>query len=120
MSYALFIDDERFPPADGRAWVIARTLSDVRDIVNARGAPDFISFDHDLGDAEPTGFDIAKALVEADLDSRDGATPSPGSHGIRFTFGPQVAYTLHSQNPVGAGNIKGLLDAYLGSRENER
>lgn len=116
MTYALFIDDERFPPRDGRCdWVIARNLEEVRDILDARGSPEFISFDHDLGAGIPTGFDIAKALVEADMDARAGSTPSPQARGFRFTFPDGFTYTLHSQNPVGAGNITGLLDPYLAS-----
>jgi hypothetical protein len=109
MTYCLFIDDERFPPADDRPWVIARTLDDVVKICNARGAPFFVSFDHDLGDHTPSGHDIAKAMVESDLDG--------GKNGFGFTFIDGFYYTIHSQNPVGGGNISGLLDGYLSQKE---
>lgn len=66
MTYALFIDDERFPPGDGRPWRIARTEREVANILAEHGPPDFISFDHDLGDGEPTGYDIAHKIVNGD------------------------------------------------------
>jgi hypothetical protein len=109
MTYSLFIDDERFPPADDRNWIIARTLDDVVGICNTRGAPSFVSFDHDLGDDTPTGHDIAKAMVEADLDD--------GKNGFAFTFIKGFSYTIHSQNPVGGKNITGLLDNYLSRKD---
>ncbi len=100
MSYKLFIDDERMPPDDGVAWFIARTLDDVLNVIMVWGMPGFISFDHDLGDNEPTGYDIAKELVSKAM---DGEIVFP----IGFTF------YVHSQNPVGKKNIEEYLNGYM-------
>ena len=47
-----------------------------------------MSFDHDLGENEPTGYDIAKWLAENCLE--------------RWP----LVVKVHSQNPVGAENIR--------------
>lgn len=96
-----FIDDERMP-----AWnapddmLIARTIDEVEDLISDLGMPPFISFDHDLGKDEATGFDIAKRLVELDM---DGVAKFPSD----FSF------YVHSQNPRGKENIEQYLGAYL-------
>jgi hypothetical protein len=100
MTYRLFIDDERYPPRDGNEWVIARNYEEVFDIIEERGMPSFISFDHDLGDDEPSGFHITKKLVELDMDG-DQKFPS------------EFQYYVHSANPVGKANIEGYIDNYM-------
>mgnify|MGYP000937641675 CR=1 FL=1 len=61
------------------------------------GLPDFISFDHDLGEefsvSEMAGYDCAKYLVEYCI-----------AHQL-----PLPDYKVHSQNPVGKANIEQLL-----------
>lgn len=99
MSYSLFLDDERFPPRDDKFWVICRTMKEAQKTVEIMGWPIHISFDHDLGDDQPTGKDFANWVVEQDLEHsvlRSG-----------FTF------YVHSQNPVGAKNICSMLEQYL-------
>jgi|GEM_PF-175675 len=92
------------------------------------GMPDIISFDHDLADehytpeqywsdyqaskeyqeaqsyVEKTGYDCAKWLVDYCMDN-DLDLP---------------IYFIHSANPVGADNIKGLLDNYNKFRNENR
>lgn len=116
MSYKLYIDDIRNPP-DG-SWVVARSVDAAITYIRTYGFPRFISFDHDLGlklrvrddnaiillaeeeDTEaPSGFDFAKWLVNEDLENRWMARG--------------FDYHVHSANPVGAANIRGLLDHYL-------
>ena len=91
--------------------------------IELNGLPEVISFDHDLGegqgydvptylvasgesnykiekmahDSEKTGMDCAKWLVEYCMDRNN--LPLPKWH-------------IHSANPVGAANIKGLLGNY--------
>ena len=101
MTWKLFIDDERYPPNDGTDWKIARNLYEMRHLLIENGSPDFISFDHDLGDGTPTGFDIAKQLVEWDM------------VGYNFRFSDNFEYYVHSQNPVGKANIEGYINGYL-------
>jgi hypothetical protein len=103
MIYNMFIDDERMPPGTD-FWIIVRNFADVQEAVSNWGCPQQISFDHDLGDGEPTGYDIAHWLVEADMNAVGAFIPAD------FTF------VVHSMNPIGAANIQGLLDNYLSHR----
>ena len=59
------------------------------------GLPEFISFDHDLGE-DFSGYDYAKYLVEYNL-----------AHQL-----PLPDYQVHSQNPVGKANIEQLLENF--------
>lgn len=108
MTYQLFLDDVRdvtwvYPLTDPNAWVVCRSFSEALDVFKKQGWPHHVSFDHDLGDQTPTGYDFAKFLVDSDLDF--------DSMPYNFTF------TVHSANPVGAANIQGLLDAYLNQKQ---
>jgi len=96
----LFLDDERFPVDDGRNWRIARTKKHALDYCVAYGAPEHISFDHDLGYNQPSGMDFVKEFVRLD---QEKAIDIP----VDFTF------YVHSQNPVGAENIRQYLTQYL-------
>jgi hypothetical protein len=98
---ALYIDDLRTPPND--EWVIARSSSEAIGLMQKLGCPRKISFDHDLGGSD-TAMVVAKWMVEADLDSSGQFIP------VDFVF------EIHSANPVGSANIRGLLECYLGSR----
>jgi hypothetical protein len=102
MTYALFLDDERLPPDDGRPWAVARSVAEARALIAARGWPLHVSFDHDLG-TEETGKTFADWMVAQAL---DGAPAFPEG----WTF------SIHSQNPVGAANIRSLLEGYLRTR----
>lgn len=109
----LFIDDERNPLNvtwvdtfgdiyQNWDWVIARSFDEAIELIKTLGVPRVISFDHDLGPADtcPTGFDIAKKIIEMDMDGELEITP------LFFFY-------IHSQNPIGKQNIEGLLDQYL-------
>lgn len=103
MSWTLFLDDIRFPPTHS-SFQLARSAAEAWEMIERQGPPALIAFDHDLGDAEPTGFDFAKALVERDLDEEGRFLPE----GFR--------YSIHSDNGPGSQNIDGLLSAYLAHR----
>lgn len=98
MSYRLFIDDERFPPNDGREWVIVRSSNEAVECIRTRGIPDFISYDHDLG-GDDTSMRFITWMIDAYLDGKIDTFP--------------VNYTVHSQNPVGARNIAQLLQGFI-------
>ena len=113
MTWNLFIDDERYPvnitwgSEEFYAqfpWTIARTMAQVQDLVEQWGFPDFVSFDHDLGDGEPTGKDIANWMIEGDMD---------GLHHIPDNF----QFYVHSRNPVGKQNIESVLKSYMEHRK---
>ena len=97
---ALFLDDERHPPSDGYRWIVVRNFDQAKRFVEEHGMPSHASFDHDLGDG-PSGYDFIKWLVEFDMENSNLAIP------IDFTF------RVHSQNPIGAANIKCYLSNYL-------
>lgn len=110
MSYHMFIDDERFPPGNAKDWVICRNIDEVKWMFERKGSPIHISFDHDLGYNEPTGMDIARWIVDQDLDFRNGVKGAIELH-------PDFYFDVHSQNPVGARNISMLMVQYLEQRE---
>lgn len=110
----MFIDDER-NPADAiwAAWyhdytngfidfvVVRNKMQAIQAIFDHNKiAPNFISFDHDLGDGESTGYEIAKWLADADMDEI-------------ITIPAGFEFHVHSQNPVGKVNIEKFLSNYL-------
>lgn len=70
--------------------------------ITTNGLPDEIFFDHDLGDSEQaTGYDAAKWLVNYCMDN-DLDLPE---------------WHVQSANPVGKGNINGILNNYKNFKE---
>ena len=112
MTYKLFLDDIRFPPAvaypdEPNEWIIARNMDDAIWCVENKGVPRFISFDHDLadthyiiGDGEKTGYTFAKWFCDHVMDN---------DLNLPVGFG----YYVHSMNPVGAENIRKYMDNFL-------
>jgi len=96
----LYIDDIRNPKGDFE--LIARNSDTAINLMRQTGCPNFISFDHDLG-GDDTAMRVVKWMVEMDLDHK-GWIPDD------FTF------FVHSANPVGAANIDGYLNSYMGQR----
>ena len=99
----LYLDDIRNPKNDG--FVVARTYEEAVRLVEMRGMPSYISFDHDLGEDEDgvelkSGYDFAKRIVEADFDKK-------------ITIPKNFDFNVHSANPVGAKNIEALLRNYF-------
>jgi len=88
----LYLDDIR-PIPEGFDGV--RSFEEFVSYITENGLPDYISFDHDLGEGK-SGYDCAKWLVEYCLD-----------HELDM---PE--FNVHSQNPVGRENIEGLLGGF--------
>ena len=117
MTWNLFIDDEReiadvsWAPWQvqqkyrDEKWVICRNMNEVFLAVGNMGMPSYISFDHDLGYEESTRYEIAKMLV--DWDMNDSFYTIPESFG----------FYVHSKNPIGKTNIESYLDNYLKFRD---
>ena len=132
-SWKLFLDDERNPESDD--WIIARSAQEAKDLVMAKGCPNFIAFDHDLGytipeemkgknpndypmaktpigyfregvKIEETGLDFAKWLVKQDQDGK-------------IKFPKSFDFHVHSANPEGRKNIQSYMDSYLKSKNQE-
>jgi len=72
--------------------------ADFVEYITQNGLPDFISFDHDLGEDE-SGYDCAKYLVEYCIE-----------HNLQLP-----KFSVHSQNPVGKENIERLLNNFSAS-----
>lgn len=116
--YNLFLDDIRDPsqvanyilPVEAREqylkedWIIVRNYEEFVKIIDERGIPNKVSFDHDLADIhydpstwtegfvyhEKTGLDCAKYLIEKLMDCEDIS----------------ILIDIHSQNPIGAKRIE--------------
>lgn len=101
MEYRLFLDDERNVDdvyRDADDFITVRNLDQMKEAIQQRGLPTFISFDHDLGENEKgdvlhSGYDAAKWMVhEMELDIR----------GMEFK--------VHSWNIQTRDQISGLLN----------
>lgn len=100
MSWRLFIDDERdIAVIDNDSWFMARSYQEAVDLVSRMGMPISIDFDHDLGDG-PTGAAFADWLIGCMLNKM-------------WKFPNSFSYYVHSQNPIGANNIRGKMDAAI-------
>lgn len=100
MSYSLFLDDERHPKTE-REFVIVRSYGEAVAYVKKHGIPEYISFDHDLGEVDATGIDysgytFAKWICEHIIE----------------TEGQMFEWNVHSANPIGAQNINGYLQQF--------
>ncbi len=89
----VWLDDLReMPPGFDRH---ARTAAEGIALLKT-GTVSRISLDHDLGDADNgTGYEVAKWIEE-----RAFAWAHGDSSGL-----PPLAWSVHSQNPVGVGNM---------------
>ena len=96
----LYIDDIRNPKTDG--FEVVRTSQEAIDFMTENGCPEYISFDHDLG-GDDTSMRVVHFMVDRDIENCDFIPDS-------------FAFNVHSANPVGAGNITGLLNNYLDFR----
>lgn len=102
MIWKLFLDDERYPTDN--TWVIARNFDDAVWYVKSYGLPVFISFDHDLGAPQNrTGMDFAKWLVNHIIDND-------------LPIDDDFDWYVHSQNPIGAENIRSYLNQFFNDR----
>lgn len=103
MPKRVFLDDIRYPVDD--TWEIVRSTEQAKQHVLDNGVANEWSFDHDLG-GDDTAVEFIKWLIDTDIDSGGSFIP----HDFK--------YCIHSANPVGSANIKGLLNGYLLFRKN--
>lgn len=120
---ALYLDDQRTPknnpPDKYEPWNIVRNYDEFKDWIDKNGMPDYVSFDHDLGDEhiqdyykyqfngiaainygdfkEKTGLDCAKYMIQYAMDNNISLPKLVG---------------VHSHNPLGALNIQSLVNSY--------
>ncbi len=92
MTWKLFLDDERWPK-DPSNWVISRSSFDaIRECEDRNCLPQEIAFDHDLG-GDDTAIRFICWMAGALMDEK-------------FSLPENFQFSVHSQNPVGAKNIK--------------
>ena len=121
MSYNLYLDDVREPWQSGnyvypidirhhyriKEWIIVRNYDSFVNYITEKGLPNLVSFDHDLADIhydtdsyeesiEKTGYDCAKWLIEYCVKNNKEL--------------PE--FLVHSANPIGAENIKNILNNF--------
>lgn len=89
--WKLFIDDIRYPKDED--YIIARNINEALYLIDKNGFPSFISFDHDLGENESSGYDFIKIIEEKAL-NKEWIIPT------------YFEYNVHSDNIVGAENIR--------------
>ena len=94
MTYNLYLDDLRNPPAD-RDWLVCRSSQEALDRIVDIGMPSFISFDHDLGEDDTTMIFLRRLVNEV----WDEQTIIPD-------------YQIHSANPVGVENIRSFMESW--------
>jgi len=98
----LWLDDLRTPPDDSWRW--CRSAEEAYLRIRVHGIPNVISLDHDLGENQPSGLDVAKYIIFQDM--------------LRVHKMPDdFQFHVHSANPCGRDNIQSLLDSYLRHRE---
>lgn len=127
-AYYIFLDDIRVPKEVTWIWIPAKPFSLVRCydeftqlILNKGYLPKLICFDHDLADQhyidgvrghdikytkykEKTGYDCALWLINF-CEEKNLAIPE---------------YIVHSMNPVGAKNIRDLIESYRSKKERDK
>ena len=122
MGYKLFLDDVRRPATtfsymelpiyNEPDWIIVRNYYAFISLVQKKGVPEVVSFDHDLADIhykkqefdyddenlEKTGYHCAKWLLYYCVDNN-----------LKIP----TRIIIHSMNPAGSLNIKSLFDTYI-------
>lgn len=93
----IYLDDVRNPQTEG--FTVLRSYQEFVDYVLMFGCPSYVSFDHDLGNDIPSGYDCLKWLIDHDLQSQ-GFIPD------------DFEINVHSANPVGKENIEKLWSSY--------
>lgn len=100
--YKIFFDDIRtvemvYGPGKNEEFEVVRNVEDFKELIEERGIPSFISFDHDLGldsdgNIAEDAYDAVKWMVY------------DKEYDLRY-----MQFGVHSDNPVGAENIMKLI-----------
>lgn len=113
----LYLDDIRTPKTDG--WDIVRSYDDFVSYIELNGAPDEISFDHDLSREHTKyyfdngGHDNPPDPLGVEFSEKTGYDAAKWLCDYCWTNGiPLPKWNIHSANPVGSGNIKFLLNNF--------
>lgn len=88
----LWLDDVRTPPDD--TWTWAKTFEGAVELFNTEPVVE-ISFDHDLGDTNRTGYTLALLIERLAHEGVMG----------------RIKWRIHSANPVGKRNIQRAMES---------
>lgn len=102
----LYLDDERELPHHydrERRWFVCRSSEEAKQMVLKNGIPAFMSLDHDLG-GEDTTMKFLHWLAEEYYNDTD---KNPAGKLLVIP-----GYVIHSQNPIGAQNIKSFIESW--------
>lgn len=108
----IFLDDIRDPSwvydfGSDSQWVVLRSGQQFYDWVELHGLPDLVSFDHDLGGIDENGNEVDPATVPSGMDCAHFLVNYCLDHDL-----PLPRFKVHSANPVGSANIRGLLESF--------
>ena len=124
----LFLDDVRNPKdcvsymrnkVYNEDWDIVRTYDEFVDYIKTNGAPDEISFDHDLADEHyhPSMFHSPESYGEKYNSFKEKTGYDCAIWLSQYCIGnvipmPEKCY-IHSMNPVGRDNIQSILNSAI-------
>ena len=99
MTYWLYLDDIREPPAlsAGDKYIVLRSSQEAISYVKQHGIPEYMSLDHDLG-GDDTTMVFLRWLSDEYYDEQ---IPT---------------YVVHSSNPVGKQNIISIMSSWKKSK----
>jgi hypothetical protein len=101
--WKLFLDDERFPAKNEENAIICRSSKEAIELcLEMKSFPNEIMFDHDLG-GDDTSIRFIRWMIDMLLDDQSG----------NFKLPIDFKYSIHSQNPIGAANIKSYMDGII-------
>lgn len=86
----IYLDDCR-QPADP-SWIVVCSYDEFVDWITKNGLPDFISFDYDLQEGKPNGYDCVIWLISNDL--------------------LPINFSVHSENLDGGDRILNLINEW--------
>jgi len=113
----LYLDDIRTPKTEG--WDIVRSYDEFINYIKLNGAPDEVSFDHDLSREHTKyyfdngGHDNPPDPLNVEFKEKTGYDAAKWLCDYCWTNGiPLPKWNIHSANPVGSDNIKFLLNNF--------
>lgn len=97
-------------------WTIARSYKEFVWMIEEKGLPSFVSFDHDLAD-DCYGREMSKECMEEFYkeDKREMTGYDCAKWLVRYCIARELnfpAYAIHSMNPVGAENIERVIQNF--------
>ena len=106
-NWEMFIDDERFPGKDvSDSVVIVRSSQEAIEFCKAvKSLPKNIMFDHDLG-GNDTSMQFIRWMVDELYKDE-----------LKYKLHPDFKFSVHSQNPVGAENIKSYMKQLINDQK---